>query len=340
MQNSNFTGLRFRVIGLLLFIIGIGAGFLLYTHLKPVPKTSVHSVRQGSYKYINPLLECEVSNEDSGFEEITPFKNRLLKIVEKLLLSKDAIHISVYFRDLNNGPWFGINENEPFAPASLLKVPIMITFLKNAESKPEILEKKLLFEGNEQGIEENIAPSLRLVPGRQYTVDQLIYRMVVHSDNDAMTLLNNQIDVWEFRQLLEDLMIDVQTVRAMTTVKSYASYFRILYNASYLNKVMSEKALDYLSHVDFKDGLFSGLPNGIQLSAKFGVRKDESGNLQLHDCGIIYYPQHPYLLCVMTRGNGGGPNTLGRLSGIIREISASIYSSVDKQLRTKRSSER
>ncbi len=50
-----------------------------------------------------------------------PFKDRVNELVEGMLSAGRASHISVYFRDLNNGPWFGINEKEEFSPASLLK---------------------------------------------------------------------------------------------------------------------------------------------------------------------------------------------------------------------------
>lgn len=52
--------------------------------------------------------------------------------------------IGVYVRNLNNGPWFGINENEKYSPASLMKVPILMTFLKWIELDPSILMKKIL----------------------------------------------------------------------------------------------------------------------------------------------------------------------------------------------------
>ena len=49
------------------------------------------------------------------------------------------IHLSVYFRNLNNGPWFGIRENEGFAPASLMKISILISYLKMSETDPNLL---------------------------------------------------------------------------------------------------------------------------------------------------------------------------------------------------------
>ncbi len=52
--------------------------------------------------------------------------------------------IGIYVRNLNNGPWFGINEDEKYSPASLMKVPILITFLKWIESDPNILTRKIL----------------------------------------------------------------------------------------------------------------------------------------------------------------------------------------------------
>jgi hypothetical protein len=45
-----------------------------------------------------------------------------------------------------------------------------------------------------------------------------------------------------------------------------------------------------------------------------------------HDCGIVYYPKHPYLLCVMTQGQD--PETL---ENAIAEISKFTYTQVKNQ---------
>ena len=108
------------------------------------------------------------------------------------------------------------------------------------------------------------------------------------------------------------------------TVKDYAALFRILYNASYLSREMSEKALKLLSEVVYEDGLVAVLPEGIKVAHKFGERAyEESGVKQFHDCGIIYYPGKPYLLCVMTRGDD-----FNALQGIVRQVSQTVYQTI------------
>jgi hypothetical protein len=41
---------------------------------------------------------------------------------------------------------------------------------------------------------------------------------------------------------------------------------------------------------------------------------------ELHDCGIVYLPDNPYLLCVMTKGND-----FAKMEKIIEEISRLSY---------------
>jgi hypothetical protein len=86
-------------------------------------------------------------------------------------------------------------------------------------------------------------------------------------------------------------------------VYTYASFFRVLYNASYLGKQLSEWALATLAQSEFREGIVAGVPPAVPVAHKFGEHKDvATGEVQLHDCGIVYVPEHPYLLCVMTRG--------------------------------------
>ncbi len=110
-------------------------------------------------------------------------------------------------------------------------------------------------------------------------------------------------------------------------VKDYSSFFRILYNASYLNQTDSQKILGLLVNSEFLNGLVAGVPASVKVSHKFGERENSTGNtVQLSDCGIVYYPGHPYLLCISTKGTDINLQTQA-----IQKISASVYGQVDNQ---------
>jgi len=90
---------------------------------------------------------------------------------------------------------------------------------------------------------------------------------------------------------------------------------------------MSEKALKYLSHIDFHEGIAGGVPAGVPVASKFGEKVLDDGKVvELHEFGIVYHPRGPYLLGVMTKGSD-----LGRQSAVIREISRLIYAEIDTQ---------
>ncbi len=287
----------------------------------------------GNYRFINPLLECE---DESGLTLLTPFQHKLDKFV-KSRLKKNVNHIAIYYRDLKNGPWFGINESEGFTPASLLKVPIMMSYYLQAEQEPDILAKTLKVDklgGYNAGVVRQ--PSQEIKAGEAYTIDELIRRMIIYSDNEATALLCGDMSQDVFSRTYRDLGIEIPEIRKpqdFMTVKEYGSFFRILYNASYLNKKMSEKALDLLSQSEFKEGIAAGVPSSVAVAHKFGERVfiDPSATgpqiTQLHDCGIVYFPNRPYLLCVMTRG----PNVQD-LIGILQDVSKLVYRELDDQI--------
>ena len=297
---------------------------------------SYQELRSGGYKFINPLLECEITSAE--MVSVSDIQSKVAKLVETKLANNSASNISVYFRDLNNGPWFGLNEKEKFSPASLLKIPVLIAFLKKAESDPQILKQEITFSGfsaDNQDPASYFPPGQKIEVGKTYSVEDLLNRMIVYSDNDAKNLLVDNIDPNFMNQVYEDSGIQLPTVQTgdYINVRDYASIFRILFNASYLERQMSEYALELLSKSEFKEGLVAGISAKIEVAHKFGERiitsADGSGISQLHDCGIIYYPGHPYLLCVMTRGK-----MFNGLAGIIKDISGLVYKEVDDRYGT------
>jgi beta-lactamase class A len=306
---SNRVKIFLSAIGLLLVGFGSGVGVfrIFFCHQETFETHQIR--RQGEYKFINPLYECEVGDKEY-LKKYIPFENMMKNRIEKEVAGSD-IQLAYYFRNLNNGPSFGFNSTINYAPASLLKVPIMIAYFKKAEYNPEILDQRLIFihnSGDNLTAMQQIQSGPSLTNGEKYSVQELIEQMIIYSDNEAMALLTANLTQEELLRTYSELGVSNpygQEQDNVLTVKDYASFFRILYNAAYLNKDYSEKALNLLSQCSFKGGIPAGIPNGIAVAHKFGERELKDGDYrqQFHDCGIIYYQKYPYLLCVMSRGN-------------------------------------
>ena len=118
----------------------------------------------------------------------------------------------------------------------------------------------------------------------------------------------------------------IEDTNATISVKQYSIFFRILFNSSFLSRTNSEYALSLLSKTEFGAGLRSGVPENILIAHKFGERTTQDGLNQLHDCGIVYYPDHPYLLCVMSRGEN-----LHNLIDSIKKTSEFVYKTIQEQ---------
>lgn len=321
----------------LIFAVGVLVGIAVREMILKIQKRQDKSAyverREGQQNYINPLLACDVADDVLSNPEIIPFKEKIEYFLSTRMVKSSGARVSVYYRELNDGYWFSIGNSEKFIPASMRKVPLMIALLKQAETETDLLERSVTFDlSNDYNLNQNFKPSKILVFGNKYTIRDLIYRMIVYSDNNAFTYLTKIVDPGQLDRVYSNLrLLNPREARddEFLSVQTYESFFRILYNASYVNRGASDWALDVLSKSEFKTGLVSGVPASVKVSHKFGEKSDASkGIVQLHDCGIIYYPKHPYLLCVMS----SGPN-FELLDEVIAEISRISFKEVDRQHR-------
>ena len=315
---------------LIAFALGFSSAKLWPTDTEPLFASRGTELRSGG-RLTNPLLECDVP--EVVYSELRPFKYKVQDYVDKQFTAGKAKNIAVYFRDLNNGPWFGINALENFSPASLLKVPVMIAYLRYANGDVSVLDTEFSPILAESGVSQVINPPEHLAEGKTYTIENLLYRMIAYSDNDAAATLIARIDQKALQQTFVDLGMVVPEERSLEdfmSVREYASFFRILFNASYLSRTMSERGLEYLTRSSFTNGIVAGVPAGITVAHKFGERSLGEGVRQLHDCGIIYYPKRPYVLCVMTRGSD-----FEKQANVISNISRIVWDEIDLQERSK-----
>lgn len=315
-----------KIIGIsCLTLISFGAGVISYPNIFNNQDSTKEIRKKFDYKFINPLLECD-SSSISQDKNLSSLKKNLEFIINQDIGNGKITFASIYYRDLNNGPWFGINEKEYFSPASLIKVPVLIAYLKEAENDPSILDKKIVNNKSFDYSQQNIKPESILEFNKEYTVDDLLNRMIIYSDNAAYELLIENIDSSKIFAVYKDLDVDISRAEDdpngnIITVKDYSSFFRVLFNASYLSQKMSEKALTILSQTQYSKGLVAGLPTDVKISHKFGERQYlPSKEKQLHDCGIVYLAKKPYLICVMSRSTD-----FDKAASFIQEVSKTVY---------------
>lgn len=283
------------------------------------------------YKFIDPLIGIKGVDNSAQYNSVDNAVAAYIATQKGNGLSM----ASVDFRDINQPGGFILNPSELYTPASLNKVPLMMAYYKVAETDPSILSEVLEYSGAIDGNDiESIKSAVQLSPGTTYTVEQLIEHMIRFSDNNAANLLTQHLkdtnNYAAYASVFSDLGINPSVLDEYTdnmTVQQYSIFLRALYNATYLSRTDSEHALELLSETDFSQGIEAGVPNSVSVAEKFGEVKliDNSGNLvgrELNNCGIVYYPDHPYLLCIMTKSS---VDNLSILENEVSSISSIVY---------------
>lgn len=276
------------------------------------------------------LDPASCSGEASNQVSYLAFRSDLEAQLSEATRGGEIEKAGIYFRDLRNGPILRINETEPFLPMSLMKMPLMIAVLKYAETHPGALDEKVhtppAFAKNVQVMSQ----AETLTPDRDYTIAQLLDFMISFSDNQALGVLSQWIDEKAGRTAVIDTLVNLGLMRPQDTLPdstvsagTYGAILRILYSAAYLNPEYSQRALDILTRTKFRDGITHDLPSEVRVAHKFGVNDDGNGEVQLHDCGIVYHPVGPYILCVMTSGSD-----YQKQARYIQSVAKSVYEHV------------
>ncbi|MES2703350.1 MAG: serine hydrolase [Bacteroidota bacterium] len=275
--------------------------------------------RLAGFKYIRPLVsaaqECEA-------KKLTPLKLKIMDYIDNAQKSGVLINSSVFIRTLTNDDWTCVNPKESFHPASLLKVPQLITYLRMAEKNPKVLDNEYLFTKPTEEYPVQYYSAKTLQPGHTYSIKELFHFMIAYSDNYANVELIKHMDMDMFRKTFTDLNLKAPDMTdqnfTMSTVE-YSKFLEVLYNAAYLNMNSSEYASELLTEAAFKDGIVKQIPTTVKVAHKMGEWGD-GATVELHDCGIVYLNSNPYIITVMTRGTD-----MARLAEVISTISKMAY---------------
>lgn len=284
------------------------------------------------FDYLTPTIDCNEYDERS--QKIAFLEDEIEDYLDENVAEGDRV--GVWVRDLKSKRFAGVNSQSQFYLASLLKVPLLVSYYKMAEVDPSVLDRKVTYTGaHDDGALQKISPSEQLVKGKTYSVNELLFHAIVYSDNAAALELTALLPDGYLERTLSMLGLQIESPsgsgEVIITPRTYANVLRILYNSSYLSPYYSNEAIKLLLKTNYKEGVIAGFPSNIEVAHKFGERffqvSYEDYVYQIHDCGIAYFEDrdNPVLFCIMTEGS-----SLSKVQSYLSDIAKLIANNLGK----------
>ncbi len=305
-----------------------GALGFVWGKMEQAPLGIVSPLCAERYELLNPRVICSLTDE--GIDRVHDAEDETRRLIQKSIASGQISKGSVFYRNLETKSWFAIKDAENFWPGSLLKIPLAVAYFKLSEVDPSVFTQTFEYkDGLAANSREYYQPQESIKAGERYSIEELISRMVIDSDNEAANFLAKFINKDFLDKVFLDLGIYFPTSERIeekfVSVRNYSNILRTIFNASYLNADNSEKLLNIMARSNFADGLRAGTPSEIKVAHKFGERtiaKDPNAIIGrgLNDCGIVYKKDGAYSLCVMVEGED-----FEKLAGVIKDISRLVY---------------
>jgi len=286
--------LTFFILIFILFVSLIGNFFLFFRN----PSSGIANIADLKKQYPliaqRALLRQNSNTSNDLITNILPLRTEIHKIIDPY---KDSF--ALYFEYLPTGTSIGINEDSEFTPASLLKVPVVMAYYYKKERLGLIMAPMVTLTPSE--LNTRFGDFYKKGAGQSVSLDEAAKLAIEKSDNTASLVLADYISDDDYRYVQEglDIPLDLKGKAPIITAQQYSSILKALYISSILNKDDSQEILDLLSHTDFHDMLPSGIPDGVTVAHKIGLIDEQIYN----DCGIVYVPRRPYLLCMISQSD-------------------------------------
>jgi len=200
----------------------------------------------------------------------------------------------IYVVDLDRGDSFGINENEVFPAASLMKLPLIYSFYQQVElGRIDPNERYFLKEEDKV---KGTGSVYQQPAGTIYTLRQLITLVGKQSDNTAQNVLVKILGKEKIQAAIADLgMKKTSYANQETNPWDVAIFWQKLATGQILTPGHRQEILNSLTDTIFEEQIPAGLPKGIKVAHKVGV--DEG---VLHDAGVVFSDQ-PFVLVLMSK---------------------------------------
>ncbi|HEY8460375.1 MAG TPA: serine hydrolase [Blastocatellia bacterium] len=255
------------------------------------------------------LFTACVYAQDANRDEL---RRKLAAGIEKIANAHDGV-MGVAIKDLTTGEEIVFNDQLVFPTGGSIKIPVLIELLKQAaEGKFKLTDRRWVEKKDQvggSGVIVNFGDH-----ASQLSLGDLATLMIVLSDNTATNMLIDQVGMANVNRTLDELglkrirlrrkMID-QAASARgdentATPREAAALMEKLYRGQVVSRQLSDDALKILK-LRKSSPIPRLLPAGVEIANKPGGIEGAAC-----DWAIVYVPNRPYAIAVMTNYNGDG----------------------------------
>lgn len=322
---------RYVVIG---FLVGVLCS-LSVVWISSRTQQPITHLSQSSNEDLYPLLSKRIftNNQNDILINFTDIRSSIRNYIRQQKTS-----IGLYFEYLPTGLSIGVNDTVQFYRASLVKLPVVMQAYKLVEQGR--IDKTEKLNITEHDIDKTYG-DLWKQNRTEISFEEAVKLSLTISDNTAFRVINHRVDqeVSDAGGEVESAIADVyryldiplnnDAASLLISPKNYSSILKSLYFSAYLSYQSSSELLDILSKSEYTNWLPAPIPDDIVVAHKTGV-SDLSSDAVSHqllvytDCGIVYYPDRPYLLCIMVNSDDNEESLKH-----IRALSLMIYDFID-----------
>ncbi|RAP33063.1 hypothetical protein DID77_03655 [Candidatus Marinamargulisbacteria bacterium SCGC AG-439-L15] len=209
--------------------------------------------------------------------------------------------VSLVYMSTNSSESVALNPRLSVNPASVIKVPILIEAYRQLEMGR--LKKGQLFEMKKEHLQKGAGRLKYHALGTRYTIHDLLYHMIVNSDNTATKMLiailgQSRINEGIKRLGLRDTYLHTDNLLTGQPKNKASAYdmallLHKLYRGEVISKGASDEIVRLLSKQKYRWGIPQQLPKKLRVANKTGSLRWVS-----HDVGIVFFPDAPYILSI------------------------------------------
>lgn len=294
-----------RVLAVLVAILLLMSGLLaiwsyrMHTNLTEI---EAQKTKQSSYTLLANRIFTD--NPNDTILNFAPLRKELRQYFSSL-----DVNYSFYAEYLPTGTSIKINQDNPMVGASLLKVPVVMNLFYAAEHGQIKLSQKVTMQ--EGDIDKRSGILWEKGVGSRFTLEKLAEYAIIDSDNTAINMLigatSSKFDL--FQKTIDELDVDIAATNNSQTklgAQGYSSMLKCLYLSCVNTFSDSQQILKWMTESNSPPRLRAKLPATVKVAHKYGT----SGGISESDCGIVYIPKRPYIICVMVGTDSDTANTI------------------------------